>query len=107
MDIRAIKTILEIEEWDDELKKKAILNVIASDDKSVTLLSEIIQMRFERDQDLINELNLNLSRAATFIHGNSQAERSFVMDRLESFYSNHRKRLKDCFNLFNFEEADD
>lgn len=63
MNIKEIKSIVDIKDLDDNTKSELILHVIAKDKKAIPTILSIIEIERKMNNELIGDSNAELSRA--------------------------------------------
>lgn len=103
MNIQAIKTIVN-SDYPNEIKESLIIEVLSKDEKVIPKLLEILQLERTSKQELISEMNLQLSRIQTFVEhsemelkkfGNADTE--FILEEVDKFYKNYKDQVSHCF----------
>ena len=86
-----------------------ILKVIANDKDAIKDILKIIDIKHKQDNELIKDMNLELSRAHIYIDGRPESKieskqgftKAFVIDKISEFYIKYKNRISHCFNRFN------
>lgn len=114
MDLNKIQKIVNSHTSEDA-KKHLILKTIAEDKKAIPMLLEMFNSERHFNNELINDLNLELSRTHIYIEELDKNKRikqsknktkgllfdtKFVLEKVEEFYTKYSKSIKHCFNRF-------
>ncbi len=99
---------------EDKIKRLMVLACIAMDKDAIKDVLEMLQNERSQNNELLTELNLNLSRAEVFISEYTPEEtklkkgeqkktfdKRFVLDKIAEFYITNKKHINHCFNRFN------
>lgn len=108
MDIDQITKVIN-SDIPDENKRTAILNIISRDANAIPDLLEMLQEERDFKQDFIKNINFELSQSRSFIEnlpGNilsekERSESSILLNRIETFYTDYKKYIIDCFKKEN------
>lgn len=108
MNIELLKNILN-SKIPDIAKEHAVIQALASDDSVIPSILKIIEQQRRFKSDLINDLNLELSRAHIYIEECAESKerakqrfnKSFVVDNISAFYIKYQSVIRHCFNRFN------
>lgn len=113
MDLKKIEEVLQAP-VDDKMKRAAILETIAMDKDAIKDVLEMLQEERSKNNEMIIEMNLNLSRAHIFIEEYTPEvvklkkdekpktfDKYFVIDRISEFYIQYKNYINHCFNRFN------
>lgn len=93
----------------DNLKRRLILVDIAKDDNCIIDILEIIEQERKVKKQLINDMNLELSRSHCYIQDRKESvaskskrfNKAFLMKSIEDFYEKYKGVVTHCFNQFN------
>lgn len=108
MDIKKIKKIVE-SMYSDEDKRYLILRDIALDKNAIPDILNILDAERKTKQELILDMNMELSRAHIYIEDikeparveKSSFNKKFVVDSIAAFYVKYKGIVGHCFNRFN------
>lgn len=109
MNLENIKEIVNSSGLSTESKKSLIFRDIAKDKKAIPSILQILNSERGMKDDLITDMNLELSRAHCFIEGieeplqdsTKRFNKTFVISAIESFYVKYKNMVTHCFNRFN------
>lgn len=96
MNIKAISEVLDME-IPDQAKRSIILRVISEDEKALPDLIALLEIERERNKELILEMNMQLSRADTFIENPKIADIKFIQSEIKIFYETHSNQVSHCY----------
>ena len=112
MNIEKIKTAVN-SQLSEDMVRASIIRAIAEDKHAISDILELVKTQTEIKHELINDLNLNLSRAHIFIDSympdqpklkKNESEpnfsKSFVVDEIAKFYLTNQNRIVHLFNRF-------
>lgn len=106
MDLETIKKIVN-SDIPSKSKEMQILYVIAADKNAIPTVLDILNVERKSNDEMITDLNLNLSRTHIFVDEyvdkvkEKQFTRAFVLDKISEFYIKYKGRISHCFNRFN------
>ena len=89
MDINKIKSVVDLNA-PDSIKEELILEILSKDQNLIPNLLKILQGEREERNDLILELNLQLSRAHTGLENPELNEDGFMQKEIQEFYETGR-----------------
>jgi len=106
MDIKSLKEIVNSEAPDKEAQ---IIKLLASDENALPIMLEILQEERQAKEELITDMNLQLSRAHIYIEERVENEteskgsfnKEFITDEIAKFYFKYKSLVTHCFNRFN------
>jgi len=115
MDIDKIKDIVNNRIKPKETQEQEIIQVIARDQKAIPLMMQLLSAERATKQNLIDDMNLELSRADVHIQNpvlaareknatrnNEQLRldqaREFVLNNITAFYAKYKGVIRHCFN---------
>ncbi len=114
MNIEKIKTAVNSPFLPKDMVRASILRAIAEDKNAISDILELVKIQNEINRELINDLNLNLSRAHIFIDSYMPEQpklkknekepsfsKAFVIDEISAFYIKYKNRIVHLFNRFN------
>jgi len=108
MNVKEIQEIVNSPILPTQTKESLIINSLAEDKNVATDIIKILSREREVNQGLISDMNLELSRAHTYIDRRSELKpeskenfnKSFVLDKIAAFYIKHKGLVTHCFNRF-------
>ena len=108
MDIKTIKSIANSEQPND-VKEMLIIRVLATDKNVIPMIMDILQAERKSQKELIQDLNLELSRAHIYIDMRPESkkeskesfDKGFLLDEIAKFYIKYKGKVTHCFNRFN------
>lgn len=113
MDIEEIKKIINHEMYPDSTKEHLIIDHLASDKNCIPVLLKMLQMERTAKDELIKDMNLELSRADIHIQepmlcGSNKelkgelakfnAAKQFILNCITVFYHKYKGQITHCFN---------
>lgn len=98
MDLNKIREALD-SGMPNPVIKSRILSIIGLSDDSVMQLMEVVNSRMQSDKQLIEDSNLEVSRAALHIKSPSLSESSFILTEIGKHYEKYNDRIHCCFNI--------
>jgi len=109
MDLDQIKSVINSNLINDTNKEKLIIKILSKDKKIIPILLEILNSEREIEKEIIDDLNLELSRTSVYVHNVKETKteeqqgfnRKFVLGEVEKFYIKYKNRISHCFNMFN------
>lgn len=109
MNIAGIKAIVN-SSHPEEVKEQQIIAILAHEKNVIPTILKILERERSEQKELLNDMNLELSRAHSFIEiipeaktaKNQTLDKAFVVDNIAGFYYKYRDRVSHCFNRFNF-----
>ena len=107
LQVKEIKKIVN-SNLPEAVQAMQIINVIASYENAIPIILEILQSERQSKSELVQDMNLELSRAHIYIEllKESSEEReegfnkSFVIEKITEFYSKYKGMVRHCFNRF-------
>jgi hypothetical protein len=108
MNIDVIRDIV-LSEDSLSMKEYKLIAHLAEDENCIPTLLRILNRERAMKKELIQDMNLELSRAHIYIdmRAESKAEnkesfnKGFVLDEIAKFYLKYKKVVTHCFNRFN------
>ncbi len=108
MDIEKIKQIVS-SQISEDFKSQAIIEVLSRDEKVIPLMMDILKSERKSKDELIADMNLELSRAHIYIDMRPEVKseskdsfnKSFINDEIAKFYIKYKSIIAHCFNRFN------
>lgn len=101
MNLEKIKEIVNSNSRDD-VKNFLIINCLSEDKNAIPLMMEILDTERKNKKELIQDMNLELSRSHIFIEISKESfNKKFVLDEIEKFYLKYKGVVTHCFNRFN------
>ncbi len=106
MDLETIKKIVNSDS-PSKSKELQILYVLAADKNAIPTILDILNAERKSNNEMITDLNLNLSRTHIFVDEyvdkvkEKQFTRAFILDKISEFYIKYKGRISHCFNRFN------
>lgn len=87
----------------DDLEEKILIPILSSDERVVVSLLLLLQAERNSKKELLNDLNLELSRAHIHLENPSLRKENipFVLSEIEKFYKKWGGKIRHCFNRFN------
>lgn len=114
MDIKSITKIVTDPFTNEEQKRRLVINTLAKDDNIISDVLEILKEERVLKNELLIDMNLELSRAHIFIDSfmppvpklkkgekGEDFSKSFVLDEIAKFYVKYKSMVRHCFNRFN------
>lgn len=109
MNVKEIKEIVNLNNVSDDIKESLIIKTLASDEKIIPLIMDILNTEREQNKDLLTDMNLELSRAHIYIderpeskvEGKDPFNKGFILDKISEFYIKYKENITHCFNRFN------
>lgn len=112
MNIEKITSVIINPHYDDKQKESKIIDVLAEDPDCIEMVLRIIAGERRMKDELITDMNLELSRAdvhiqepllASGIPKGKDAEKrihakEFVLNHITAFYVKHKGQITHCFN---------
>ena len=96
MDLNKIQQVLNME-MPEESKRRTILNIISEDNNALPDMMGILNAEREQKQELILEMNMQLSRADVCIQEPKIAKKEFVLGEISKFYKEYAAHVRHCF----------
>lgn len=96
MNLIKIRQILEMP-LEDSFIEQLILKELALDEKVLPMMLEIIHLERQIKSELIDEMNLELSRADVFIEDNRAGGKEFVSTQIFEFYKRNLRYVQHRF----------
>lgn len=109
MDLKKIQEILS-SPMKDDTKEYYILTEIAKDKDAIPTILKLLNQEREVKNELILDMNLELSRADTILEDTKLANRKgagdkttkeFALEEIRKFYDKYREYITHCFNKYN------
>lgn len=115
MDLKELKKVLDNPTTTDDQKQQLIVGILAHDKNAMPLIIQILQKERQTNNDLITDMNLELSRAHIFIDELNPAmllkkekqtnlgehvTKNFMLDNIAAFYTKYKGIVQHCFNRF-------
>lgn len=106
MNLKLIKGIVE-SELPDFAKEDQIIKHLSQDEKVIPKILKMIEIERESKNELLKDMNLELSRAHIYIDTSIPKKeakgfsRNFILDCISKFYVENKSRIGHCFNRFN------
>ncbi len=108
MDIRELREIIN-SDLPNEVIESDIIKSLSKDKEVIPIVMRILERERENNKNLINDMNLELSRAHIYIderpesivEGKDRFNKNFVLDEIAKFYIKHKSFVTHCFNRFN------
>lgn len=114
MDIKSITKIVTDPFTNEEQKRRLVISTLAKDDNIISDVLEILKEERVLKNELLIDMNLELSRAHIFIDSfmppvpklkkgekGEDFSKSFVLDEIAKFYLKYKSMVRHCFNRFN------
>lgn len=117
MNLKEIREIIDYPYWDDNMKRKAIIKIMALDKKAIPDILDILHAEREFTGELVSDLRLEVSRADCFIDTlpptpkpkgkkefkveTSGFSKEFVSNCIAEFFKKYKGHISHCFNKFN------
>jgi ribosomal protein L18 len=104
MNIQKIKEVVNDKLIVENAKRHLILQIIAEDKDAHKTLLEILDIQNKQKQELIEDLNLEVSRLHIFMLDPKllkQSTKKFALQNVEDLYVKYKGIIKHCFNKFN------
>lgn len=115
MDLKKIKEIIDHKIYDDQTKERLIIQHLATDESVIPDVLRILTLERETKKQLIQDMNLELSRADVHIqhptlasgeYGNKKSDqklneqkaKEFVLNHITGFYIKYKGIITHCFN---------
>lgn len=115
MDILSIKSIVNSDQLPEDMRASMIISVLAKDKEVIPLILEIIDVERKQKEELIVDMNLELSRAEVHIKNPTLASginstkakdeelklaqaKEFVLNHITAFYVKYKEVINHCFN---------
>lgn len=105
MDLKSIQEIVNSNQLVAEQKEALIINILASDEKVIPLMMQILGAERRENNELISDQNLELSRALIMIQDPNLGKRKqildaeFVIGEIKNHYLKWAHKIKCCFNI--------
>ena len=106
MNIQAINKIVTACDISDEAKRRLILSEIATDEKALPDILEILAQERAKGKELVQDLNLELSRMSAYaaqpkrqIKGSEGFTGDFVFGKMWEMYAKWGGRIGHLFNM--------
>lgn len=96
MDLDKIQEVLS-SGMPNAVKQNTILKILSEDESVLENMMKILDFERERKKALILEMNMQLSRADTFIRCPRIAESDFITGEIEKFYRDHKGQVSHCY----------
>ncbi len=115
MDIKKITEVITDPDITEEMKEGRILNILAMDKNAIPDLLKILAREREQKQEVITEMNLELSRSHVFIECvnpaalpkkekltslGPQVTQTWILDQIAAFYIRNKGRVRYLYNRF-------
>lgn len=98
MDLKLIKETLN-SSLKNDIKEAIILSIIAEDDKAIPYLLKILNYERTQRKDLLNDTNLNLSRALIILDDKSMKKHTtFAVDEIKKHYIKWKHSVRCVFS---------
>lgn len=106
MNISKIKEIVNDNFYPDDIKRHLIISIISKDEEAIPDILKILAEERKRKKKLINEFNLQLSRAHIVLEGAKFTKKSlnhdhFVEREIEGFYHNFKDDVHHLYKDLN------
>jgi hypothetical protein len=106
MNIDEIKYIVNASDIPDSSKRRFIIAIIAADKEAIPDILEFLKFERQSNHELIIDLNLEVSRADSFIDSlpkikvrkGNDFTREFVQGCISDLYKKYKGRIGHCFN---------
>lgn len=115
MNLKKIKEIVDHKIYDDQTKERLIIEHLATDESVTPAILKILLSEREMKKQLIQDMNLELSRADVHIQHpdlasgessnkksdkklNEQKAKEFVLNHITGFYIKYKGIVTHCFN---------
>ena len=110
MNIQELKTAIN-SDLPDDFKEQQIIQILAKDKNVMPTVLKILSAEREYQKEILDEINLNLSRTHIFIEAYTPDlqklkkvesvgfTKQFVLDKVEEFYTNYPS-IRHLFNRF-------
>jgi len=114
MNLEKLKAIIELdpEEYTEDHKQRLLIQYMASEKDIIPKIMESLNWERKSNSELIKDMNLELSRAHTYIddivfqnpvkESKSQVSKEFITDKIMSFYVKYKDKVTHCFNKFQY-----
>lgn len=107
MNIKALKVIIN-SDLPDNFKEAQVMNILANDEKVIPKIMDILEQERRSKKELIQDLNLELSRAHCYIEdvvetkkqAKNNFNKKFVIGEIKKFYIKYKSIVTHCFNGF-------
>jgi len=108
MNIKKLKSIIN-SELPEYVIESQVINLLAKDKNVIPDILKILESERNLKNDLITDMNLELSRAHIYIELSTETKKqakdsfnkSFVINEIKNFYTKYKSNIKHCFNRFN------
>ena len=106
MDIKSIKNIVN-RDIPDSVKESMIIDELTKDKDVLPTLMLILNQERRSQKELIQDMNLELSRAHIYIETQKEDKKeegfnkSFVIKEISNFYKKYKGVVRHCFNRYN------
>ncbi len=100
MNLKKIAELLTLQASDKTIESLILLE-ISTDEKAIIYMMEILNGERERNQKLITEMNLLLSKAETAIETPKLNKDNFIQKEVAEFYKKHKGVVGHCFKNYN------
>ena len=108
MDIKTIKSIVNSDS-PNNIKEMLIIRELSADKNVIPMIMEILQTERKSQKELVQDLNLELSRAHIYIDMRPESKKEvkegfnkgFILDEIAKFYIKYKGKITHCFNRFN------
>jgi hypothetical protein len=100
MNILELKSIINSGLSDDIIKSQ-IIDSIAKDENVIPVVMTILEREREFKKDMLEEMNLLLSKAHVGLDNNKFNENNFIENEIIEFYKKYKGYIGHCFkNIF-------
>lgn len=98
MNLKEIKEVIE-SGLPQEYQESQILKIISKDQNAFNTIIRLLQYERDRNKSLIEDMNLELSRADVCIDEKFAliVDKSFVLDEIGKFYNKYKGIIGHCF----------
>jgi len=99
MNLKEIKQVIN-SDLPDEMTEYLIIHILAKDESVVPSIIEILGAEREEKKKLIEEMNLQLSRAETGLSTPKINRDHFIEKEIKEFYAKYQNQVKHCFKNY-------
>ncbi len=96
MRIDLIRQVI-LDDWPDDLTEDLIIGILARDEKLIPTLLDILASERSEKSKLIEDMNLELSRAEIGLDNDALNEDDFIQKEIKKFYTKYKDQVGHCF----------